>query len=148
VSGIPPFPNVRESLDAVTEKADVIVVSQTPCEALEREWSENSIDQYARLIAGQEYGTKAEHLQYAAAGKYPTDKILMLGDALGDLTAAQSNGVLFYPINPGHEAASWQRFRAEALDKFFAGTYAGTYEQTVINEFYTYLPSTPPWKKQ
>jgi hypothetical protein len=33
-----------------------------PLEALEREWAENKIDKYVRLIAGQEYGTKTEHL--------------------------------------------------------------------------------------
>lgn len=148
VSGIPPFPFVPESLSKLTEKADVIVVSQTPCETLEREWKENGIDHYARLIAGQEYGTKAEHLKYAAKGKYADDHILMIGDALGDLKAAQSNSVLFYPINPGHEVASWERFYTEALDKFFAGTYAGEYENALIEEFDSYLPTTPPWKKR
>ena len=36
VYGIPPFPFVRESLDKMTGKADAIVVSQTPVEALKR----------------------------------------------------------------------------------------------------------------
>jgi phosphoglycolate phosphatase-like HAD superfamily hydrolase len=123
------------------------VVSQTPCEALEREWKENGMVRYVRLIAGQEYGTKAEHLKYAAKGKYADNHILMIGDAPGDLSAAKNNGVLFYPINPGHEAVSWKRFYTEALDGFFAGTYAGEYENTLIEEFDSYLPTTPPWKK-
>ncbi|MBD3306890.1 HAD hydrolase-like protein, partial [candidate division KSB3 bacterium] len=115
VHGIPPFPFMRESLIKLIEKADVIVVSQTPVEALEREWKENEIDQYVRVIAGQEYGTKSEHLKYAAKGKYPEDKILMIGDAPGDYKAATDNGVLFYPINPGAEEASWERFYNEAI---------------------------------
>jgi phosphoglycolate phosphatase-like HAD superfamily hydrolase len=147
VYGIPPFPFVRESLIKLTEKADAIVVSQTPVEALVREWQEHDIDQYVRVICGQEYGTKAEHLKYAAKGKYPDDKILMVGDALGDFEAAKSNGVLFYPVNPGGEDASWERFYKEALDRFFNGTYAGAYEKALIEEFDSYLPSTPPWKK-
>ncbi len=49
------------------------------------------------------------------------DKILMIGDANGDLKAAKSNGVLFFPVNPGKEEASWERLYREGLDKFFAG---------------------------
>jgi phosphoglycolate phosphatase-like HAD superfamily hydrolase len=145
VFDIPPFPFVKESLDKMKEKADLLVVSQTPVEALTREWEEHNIDKYVRAIAGQEYGTKAEHLKYAAKGKYPDEKILMIGDAPGDYSAAKSNGVLFYPVNPGHEDASWERFYKEALDKFFAGTYAGEYEAKLVKEFDDFLPENPPW---
>jgi phosphoglycolate phosphatase-like HAD superfamily hydrolase len=145
VFDIPPFPYVKESLVKIFEKADLLVVSQTPVEALTREWEEHKIEHFVKLIAGQEYGTKAEHLKYAAKGKYADDKILMIGDAPGDLSAAKSNGVLFYPINPGHEDNSWRRFYSEAVDKFFAGTYSGEYEDNLIKEFETYLPENPKW---
>ncbi|MGK7394239.1 MAG: HAD family hydrolase [Candidatus Cyclobacteriaceae bacterium M3_2C_046] len=147
VYGIAPFPYVRESLVKLQEKADAIVVSQTPVEALTREWEENDIDQYVRVIAGQEYGKKSEHLAWAAKNKYPDEKILMIGDAPGDRKAADSNGVLFFPINPGHEEESWQRFYQEALDKFFNGTFQGEYQEKLVQEFESYLPATPPWKK-
>lgn len=146
VYGMPPFPFVRESLQKMNEKADALVVSQTPVEALEREWKENDLDRYVRLIAGQEYGTKTEHLALAAKGKYPDDKILMIGDAPGDQKAARSNGVLFFPINPGHEEDSWERFFSEGLSKFFSGGYKGSYEDTLIKEFEKYLPGEPSWK--
>ncbi len=145
VHGMPPFPFVKESLDKMAPKADLMVVSQTPLEALTREWEENKIDHYPRMIAGQEHGTKTEHLKYAATGKYPAEKILMIGDAMGDLKAAKTNGVLFYPVNPGHEDASWERFCKEAVGRFFAGTYAGAYEESLINEFKVYLPEKPNW---
>lgn len=145
VFGINPFPLVEESLKKITDKADSIVVSQTPVEALKREWEENNIDKYVHLIAGQEYGTKTEHLALAAKEKYPDNKILMIGDAPGDYKAATSNGVLFFPVNPGHEEASWERFYNEALDKFFSGTYQGEYESKLIEEFDSYLPEKPSW---
>jgi phosphoglycolate phosphatase-like HAD superfamily hydrolase len=145
VYDIPPFPFFKESLMKMIEKADTIVVSQTPLEALVREWKEHKIDSYVRVIAGQEYGTKTEHLKYAAKGKYADDKILMIGDAPGDLDAAKCNGVLFYPVNPGHEEASWERFYKEALDKFFNGTFKGEYEKSLIDEFQKYLPENPNW---
>ncbi len=147
VYGMPPFPFVQDSLVALNQKADALVVSQTPVEALEREWKENHIDHFVRLIAGQEYGTKAEHLTMAAKNKYPDQKILMIGDAPGDFKAARTNGVLFFPINPGHEEASWERFYKVGLKRFFAGSYAGDYEKDLIREFDSYLPENPHWKK-
>jgi phosphoglycolate phosphatase-like HAD superfamily hydrolase len=147
VYGMPPFPFVRESLEAMKAKSNALVVSQTPLEALEREWKENKIDHLVRMIAGQEYGTKTEHLALAAKNKYPDEKILMIGDAPGDFKAARSNGVLFFPINPGHEEASWERFYKEGLNRFYAGKFAGDYEKELIREFDGYLPEKPHWKK-
>jgi len=146
VFGITPFPYVKESLDKMKTMADIMVVSQTPLEALKREWEENKIDHYVRMIAGQEHGTKGEHLKYAAKGKYPDNKVLMIGDANGDLKAARSNGLLFFPVNPGKEEESWERLFREGLERFFAGTFKGQYEEDLIREFETYLPEHPHWK--
>lgn len=146
VKGVAPFPRVRESLGKVSTEADVIVVSATPIEALEREWAEHDIAGFTRVIAGQEHGSKREHIELAAVGKYPENKILMVGDAPGDMKSAKANGALFYPVNPGAEEESWKRFFEEAADRFFAGTYAGEYEASLIAEFDEYLPETPPWK--
>ena len=147
VHGVPPFPYVRESLQKLVPLADMLVVSATPGEALEREWQEHDIAQFARDIAGQEMGTKKEHLAYAAKGKYAADRILMIGDALGDLQAARANNALFFPINPGHEDESWERFYKEAMGRFLANDYAGAYEARLIAEFDKLLPETPPWKR-
>jgi phosphoglycolate phosphatase-like HAD superfamily hydrolase len=147
VYNIPPFPYLRESLDYLFEKADMIVVSQTPGEALEREWAEHNLEGYVRLIAGQERGTKTQHITYAAAGKYKPDHILMIGDAPGDMKAARANKALFFPINPGHEEESWQRFYEEGLHKFLALDFAGDYEANLIAEFETFMPEIPPWQK-
>lgn len=148
VHNIPPFPYVKECLIKISRQADLICISQTPTEALEREWAEHGIDQYLALIAGQEMGTKKEHLRLAAVGKYQADHILMVGDALGDLEAAKANGALFYPINPGHEVESWKRFSEEALDRFFNETYRGEYEARLIEDFQRLLPETPPWNRR
>ena len=147
VHGVAPFPYVRESLAFLSDKADMIVVSATPLEALAREWEEHDVAQYVRVIAGQEMGKKALHLELAAKGKYVPDHILMIGDAPGDMRAARANDALFYPINPGHEEASWQRFYEEAVHRFLAGEYAGEYEAKVIAEFEKLLPQAPPWKR-
>lgn len=147
VKGVPPFPYVRESLEKAKKVADILVCSATPGEALIREWQEHDIDKYPFAIAGQELGKKNEHIAMSADGKYEKTKMLMIGDAPGDMKAARANGALFYPINPGEEEASWQRFYEEALDKFVKGQYAGAYEAALIKEFDAYLPEVPPWKK-
>ncbi|MBN1679247.1 MAG: HAD hydrolase-like protein [Anaerolineae bacterium] len=147
VHGVPPFPFVRESLDTLAGKADMIVVSATPCAALVSEWNEHDIAKYVKAIAGQEMGKKAVHLKLAAAGRYPPERILMIGDAPGDRRAAKANDALFYPINPGDEERSWERFINEAKDRFLNGTYAGDYEASLNAEFETHLPDTPPWKR-
>jgi len=146
VQGVPPFPLVRECLVKINEKADAMCISQTPADALKREWAEHGIDKFVKMIAGQEMGTKTEHLKYAAKDKYPPTKILMIGDAPGDFKAAKSNGALFFPINPGNEEASWERLYKEGLDRFFAGTFAGPYEATLVKEFDASLPEHPHWK--
>ncbi len=147
VKDMPPFPFVRQSLEKIQPLADAIVVSATPCEALAREWEEHDIARYVEVIAGQEMGKKAQHLEYATKGRYEKGHVLMIGDAPGDMKAAKANNALFYPVNPGSEVESWKRFHDEAFDRFIAGQYAGSYEEKVIAEFDEYLPETPPWKK-
>jgi phosphoglycolate phosphatase-like HAD superfamily hydrolase len=147
VKDMPPFPYVRECLEKIQPAADVIVVSATPYEALAREWQEHDIAKYAAIIAGQEMGTKAQHLEYATTGKYENGRVLMIGDAPGDKKAADAVGALFYPINPGRETESWKRFHDEAFDKFISGKYAGKYQMQLIAEFDACLPELPPWEK-
>ena len=145
VHGVPPFPLVPESLEKLNQRADAMCISQTPGAALQREWAEHDLDKFVKMIAGQEMGTKTEHLKFAATSKYPNNKILMVGDAPGDFKAAKSNGALFYPINPGSEEKSWERFFNEGLDRFFAGTFAGDYETKLVKEFDACLPEKPGW---
>jgi len=143
VRGVPPFPFVRESIQKLTEKADVMVVSATPQAALEREWAEHDLSQYVIAICGQELGTKREFLTMAA--KYPAGHTLMIGDAPGDYQAAQPNQALFFPVNPGEEEASWKRFYEEGVGRFLSGAFVGEYQDELLAEFDSYLPARPPW---
>jgi len=146
VKGIPPFPHVRESLELMRDKADMVVVSATPLEeALEREWVEHGIASYTARICGQEMGTKKE--QMAAVGPhYPEEHVLMIGDAPGDMLAAKANGALFYPIIPGDEIVAWKLFYEEGIERLLAGTYAGEYEKMLIERFERALPERPSWE--
>ncbi|MDZ7377596.1 MAG: HAD hydrolase-like protein, partial [candidate division KSB1 bacterium] len=145
VKGVKPFPLVKESLEKLRDKADIIVVSGTPLEALMREWQENEIDHYVAIIAGQEVGSKKEQLQFTTQGKYAAGRGLMVGDAPGDLKAAKANKLLFYPIIPGQEEQSWERFYHEIIDQFLEGKYTAEVEQHFIAEFNAHLPEKPSW---
>jgi histidinol phosphatase-like enzyme len=82
----------------------------------------------------------------AAKGRYEADKILMIGDAKGDLDAAKNNGVLFFPVLPGKESESWERFSNESFNKFIKGSFSGEYERKLIREFIKSLPEKPVWQ--
>ncbi len=147
VHGVAPFPFVKQSLEKLSPVAEMIVCSATPNAALKKEWEEHNIADYVQAICGQEAGSKKETLGQAKNFGYGENKVLMIGDAPGDMKAAQAVGALFYPINPGREEQSWERFYNEACDRFLNGDYAGDYERQLITEFDEYLPELPPWKR-
>ena len=61
VTDVPPFPLVRECLELMAARAEVVVISSTPTEALDREWEQHDLRKYVGKIAGQEQGAKADH---------------------------------------------------------------------------------------
>jgi phosphoglycolate phosphatase-like HAD superfamily hydrolase len=148
VKAAPPFRWVRESLQRIRETSDAVCVSQTPTEALVREWEIHGLTPYVAVLAGQELGSKAEHIALATRHRYDPDRVLMIGDAIGDREAAAQNRAHFYPICPGREAASWKHFIDEAFDRFIEGQYAGDYEAGLIAAFEALLPAHPPWEAE
>lgn len=143
---IQPFSYARTSIEKIASIADIVIVSQTPLEALDREWVEHDLKKFVRAIAGQEHGTKTEHIALSAKGKYKDSRILMIGDAKGDLDAAKNNGILFFPIIPGKEDQSWARFLNEGLEYFIRGKFSLSYENLLLEEFRSSLPEQPGWQ--
>ncbi len=147
VHDLPPIAEARTALEMLSAKADCLVVSQTPSADLIREWEEHDIARFTRIIAGQELGTKTEHLALAAGGKYASGHVLMIGDAPGDHQAAADNGFLFFPIVPGRERESWRELLARGLPHFYDGRFAGAYQDSLLEDFHQSLPETPPWTR-
>jgi phosphoglycolate phosphatase-like HAD superfamily hydrolase len=147
VHGVKPFPLVRECLEKLSAWADMMCVSGTPIGALTAEWREHDIAKYVRLIVGQEMASKADAIQAAVAAGYDPKKVLMVGDAPGDLKAARSSGACFFPIVPGDEEASWERLHGEGLERFQRGAYEGAYEEALVQAFLKKLPAAPTWKR-
>ena len=147
VHGMMPFAPVKPSFQALLPDADLACVSATRNVDLAREWTYAGILDDVELLCGQEVGTKEQILDLTTVGKYPKDHVLMMGDAPGDMAAAHATGALFFPINPGYEEESWERFYSEGYKKFLEGTFAGEYEAKLISEFESLLPEVPPWQK-
>jgi len=144
--GMPPFAGVRETLEYLAERADIMIVSATPYNDLSEWWTRTGLVEYVQGIAGKEMGKKAEHIStLKAAGGYADDNVMMIGDGGGDLKAARANNALFYPTPAGREQEAWANAR-EAFDAFFAGQYRGHVEDEKVAEFQGILLDKGPWE--
>lgn len=130
-----PFENVKDGLSAINELCDIAIVSSANGSAVQNEWNRHELAQYVKVMLGQEVGTKAFCIDALKNNNYLNDKVLMVGDAPGDLEAALKNDVLYYPILVNKEAFSWERLANEAISKFIDGTFRGEYQQKLIDEF-------------
>ncbi len=148
VRNIQPFPHVKRAIRRLREFADVVIVSATPHEALVRELGACGVSQLVSVMAGQELGTKAECIRKAMNGRYAPDHVLKIGDAASDFSAAKENGVLFHPIVPGRESASWERLTGDSSERFLTGDYRGAYMDALVDEFFSVLMVVPPWQRQ
>ena len=132
------FNGVKECLEYISNIADIVIVSSANGEAVRKEWTLNGLSPYVQIMLGQEAGSKSFCIK-ALKKNYEDGKVLMIGDAPGDLIAAKKNKVLFYPILAGKEEFSWKRLGSEAIQLFINGLYKGEYEENLIEEFYSIL---------
>lgn len=133
-----PVTGAKEGLEAAAAVADVAIVSSANEEAVLDEWNRHGLSEHVDILLGQDAGTKSYCISQLKS-LYPTEQMLMVGDAFGDLDAALQNGVRFYPILVGKEAESWARFRTEALPRMESGDFDESYQQALIQEFYANL---------
>ncbi len=133
------FAEVKNTLEHISIKADVVVVSSANYEALLDEWHYYGLFSYVKEILGQESGSKAYNISRLKKIGYKENHILMIGDAPGDIAAARSNDVMFYPIIPQKENQSWSRLNEKYLLLFFELNYQGEYQNKLIEEFELYL---------
>jgi beta-phosphoglucomutase-like phosphatase (HAD superfamily) len=133
---IPVFSGVAAALQSASQQANLMVCSAAARASLEHEWSAAGLEPLVTFIAGQEFGPKAEQIRQAAhtSGIEPSH-ILLLGDAVGDLEAAGTGGVRFFPITPGAEISSWRNFHQEILPAFVAGAYSIDAEAAHVRAF-------------
>ncbi|MDD3239788.1 MAG: HAD hydrolase-like protein [Lachnospira sp.] len=129
-----PFEGVKEGLAALHKKADIAVVSSANKDAVIEEWSLWNLIKDVDVLCCQDAGTKKECIAMFKKQNYEPGHILMVGDAVGDRQAAESNEVYYYPILVKHETDSWKELVDMALDKFIGLDYAD-YEAQKKKEF-------------
>ena len=127
-SKIKPFALAREALAFAHKKADVAIVSSANLGAVLEEWEKHGLLPHTDIVLAQNVGSKAFCIAELLKKGYDPDKVLMCGDAPGDLQAAEMNGVFYFPILVRKEKESWEEFMAEGFGHLLDGTYAGTYQ--------------------
>lgn len=129
------FAGVLESIEKIHEVADIAIVSSANEKAVEEEWARCGLLPHVDILLAQNVGSKAYCIQELIAKGYNKENVLMIGDALGDLEAAKTNGVNFFPILVRKEEESWKNFRENVLDIFINGNYKEAYQQIADADF-------------
>ena len=130
-----PFDNVKEAMDAMSEEADLVVVSSGNTETVNAEWTKHGLRDNCRALLCQEVGSKEYSISAMVRKGYDTTKMLMVGAAPEDKYAAEQNGIWYFPILVGKEASSWDRLLNEAFPKLLDGTFDEAYQEELNKEF-------------
>lgn len=130
-----PFEGVKEAIIEAKKKADIAIVSSANEKAVLDEWNKHGLLENVDIVLTQNIGSKSYCINKLIAKGYSRNNVLMVGDALGDLKAAEENEALYYPIMVRKEKESWIRFSKEALERFTSNSYYGEYQEKVIAEF-------------
>ena len=130
VESLMPFKMVKKVLEKAYPSADIAVISSASTASLESDWKKDALLDCVSRVYGQEFGNKKAQLKAATENQYAPGCMIMLGDAKGDLEAAQSAGAWFYPMIPGKEDESWQ----ELYDRYMDIYLDGKFDQSVQNE--------------
>ena len=131
-----PYGGAREGLAAAHAFADVAMVSSANRDAVEEEWGKFGLLEHTDIVLAQDIGSKAACIREMLKFGYDLDKVVMIGDAPGDLDAAAKNHVWYYPILVNHEKESWDEAIAVAYDKLRSGdfaAYAAEKERAFLN---------------
>lgn len=127
-SEIKPFTLALEALRFAHERADVAIVSSANLGAVLEEWEKHGLLPHTDIVLAQNVGSKAYCIAELLKKGYDPDKVLMCGDAPGDLQAAEKNGVFYFPILVRNEKESWKEFTEKGFGHLLNGTYEGAYQ--------------------
>lgn len=134
-----PFDGVKETLEYMGKYADLAVVSSANREAVEGEWTRHGMIGLVKEVMAQDSGSKAACIGKLLEEGYEKDCVMMIGDAPGDRKAAEKNGVLFYPVVIRREEECWKKLKKEAFVRFMDGTYKGSFQDGLLNQFHEAL---------
>ena len=129
-----PFEGVKSALEEISKVAQIAIVSSANSEAVNSEWKRHELMPFVSEFFGQERGSKAAAIKEIKSLGFEKEKILMVGDAPGDLDAAKVNEVHFYPILFGKEKESWETLVTKILPEFIDGHYDDKEYQAIYHK--------------
>ncbi|TCK92494.1 haloacid dehalogenase-like hydrolase [Natranaerovirga hydrolytica] len=127
-----PFDGVIETVQEIKLKADIAVVSSANLSAIKEEWQKCGLYQLVDYFYSQSDGTKSECINRLISTGYHRNKIIMIGDALGDFKAAETNQVWFFPILAAKESMSWLDLKQKYLNRFFNQQFNKTIQEKLF----------------
>ena len=129
-----PFEGVKSALEEISKVAQIAIVSSANSEAVNSEWKRHGLMPFVSEFFGQERGSKAAAIKEIKSLGFEKEKILMVGDAPGDLDAAKVNEVHFYPVLFGKEKESWETLVTKILPEFIDGHYNDEEYQAIYHK--------------
>lgn len=134
-----PFEGVKEALEYAHQFVDIAIVSSANYEAVMEEWELYGLLEHVDVVMAQNVGSKAFCIGEMLKKGYDKEKVLMTGDAPGDLDAAKKNDVFYYPILVRKEKQSWEEFKETTISKLISGEYGGEYQKLKTEQFLSNL---------
>ncbi len=128
-----PFFGAAETLEKMHGVADIAIVSSANREAVVEEWTNHGLINSVDMVLTQEGGSKTHCIAKIKKGY---EKVLMVGDAVGDYKAAKANGAHFFPILVKREKESWLKLKNEGFPLFVKGGFSKVYEDNLIETFF------------
>lgn len=119
---IKPFDGVLAYLTKASADFDIAIVSSANREAVKEEWERYGLLPLVNILMAQDMGTKKDCISKLLTYGYQPKHCMMIGDAKGDMEAADANGIHFYPILVGKETWSWEKL-GEVSDALCGGSF-------------------------
>ena len=102
------------------------------------EWEKFGLLEHTDIVLAQNAGSKAFCISELLKKGYDNKKVVMCGDAPGDLKAAESNKIYYFPILVKNEEKSWQDFINQGFSHLLDCSYE-EYETIKKRDFYKNL---------
>lgn len=131
---VTPFRHVRECISLLHKTCDIAIVSSANYEAVKDEWSRFGLLDHVDILLAQNAGSKSSCIAKLLSYGYQSDHVLMVGDAPGDMAAAEANNVFYYPILVRKETESWEQLE-KSVQKMKNGTFAGKHQNELKKQF-------------
>lgn len=132
-----PFEGVYEGLKDASASFDIAIVSSANYGAVTEEWERCGLLGLTDVVTTQQDGSKAHCIAELLKKGYSPERAVMVGDAPGDLNAAESNRIAFYPILVGNEKDCWKKLGG-VLEQFMKDGAKIQFEQ-LKDKFYKNL---------